>query len=819
MTWIFLAIIFCVSFLIYKYQKKRARRSTKAYSKFHLIRDHSRIAPIIEKTPEPNVTHKPFTQKQSLAIDFPESKDISPVITSEMSNLKSEMNESLANAICKKEDREETEDLLQRFRNTFLLVPPSHQDISDYDNIATISIDRYNQPEPSVELQQKIARLQSITNSIENNLVKVSDKKDVSNKLKIAYSRHLNEMQYIATTTIMGPLLVIAGAGTGKTRAIVYRVAFLLENDIPPQQILLLTFTRKAANEMLKRISFLLNDLRCQKVMGGTFHSFANYLLRKYANFLNIPSNFTIIDTVDSEDTIDLIRHELHFEKGGRAFPKKHRIYSIISKARNSNISIKAVIEHEYSGIMDFLGDIEIIMNEYANYKKTHNLFDYDDLMEFLRDSLRSNLFFREKVQESFRYIMVDEFQDTNTIQKEIVDLIAERHRNIMVVGDDSQSIYSFRGANYENILRFAETYPDCKFIKIEENYRSNQDILSFTNSIINNAKIGYKKRLYSSRTGQGIPIFKKFYSQENEAEFIVSKILEMREREIPLDQVAVLYRATFHGNYVQAELLKKKIPYVVYGGIRFIERRHVKDLIAYLRIILNPLDPVSWNRVLKLIPGIGNITAGKIVLHLKSTKGKIDFSSFTEKKYSPDLTKLANILNQVSKKEISIAAKIQILREYYSPLLERTEDDYEMRLLDIDVLYNLARQYDDLETFLSDFALEPPSNKYQDRTTPQINESEDKPVILSTVHSAKGLEWKVVFILHLIDGLFPSANSLVDIEDLEEERRLFYVACTRAKDQLYLTMPSYASRLSGICTLPSRFLVEVEKEKYQTLL
>ena len=324
-----------------------------------------------------------------------------------------------------------------------------------------------------------------------------------------------------------------------------------MENGIPPQQILLLTFTRKAANEMLARTTSLLNDMRCQKVMGGTFHSFANYLLRKYSKSLNISPNFTIIDTIDSEDVIDLIRHELHFEKRSRAFPRKARIQSIISKARNCNITIKAVIDREFRGLTEFVSDIEIIGKAYSEYKKANNLFDYDDLMEFLRNSLRTNFQFREKVQETFRYIMVDEFQDTNTIQKEIVDLIAEKYRNVMVVGDDSQSIYSFRGANFENILRFPETYPDCKFIRIEQNYRSKQDILTFTNSVINNAKIGYKKRLFSTKIGHGKPIVKKFYNQEDEAEYIVSKILEIREREIPLNQIAVLYRASYHSNFI----------------------------------------------------------------------------------------------------------------------------------------------------------------------------------------------------------------------------------------------------------------------------
>ena len=729
---------------------------------------------------------------------------------------KTKIIEKVSNDKSNLKDREETEELLQHFRQTLMLDFQSNQEVSMDEDITTISIDRYRQPEVTSDVQKKIDRLQSITNSIEQNLIQSVSKKDNVKKFKIDYETSLNKMQYIAATTIEGPLLVIAGAGSGKTRTIVYRVAFLLENEVPPQKILLLTFTRKAANEMLARTTSLLNDMRCQKVMGGTFHSFANYLLRKYSKSLNISPNFTIIDTVDSEDVIDLIRHELHFEKKSRAFPRKSRIQSIISKARNCNITIKAVIDREFRGLTEFVKDIELIGKAYSEYKKANNLFDYDDLMDFLCDSLKTNLQFRENVQEAFRYIMVDEFQDTNTIQKEIVDLIAEKYRNVMVVGDDSQSIYSFRGANFENILRFPETYPDCKFVRMEQNYRSNQGILSFTNSVINNAKIGYKKKLVSTKISPGKPIVKKFYNQEDEAEYIVSKILEIREREIPLNQIAVLYRASYHSNFIQAELLKRNIPYVVFGGIRFIERRHVKDIIAYLRIILNPLDPVSWNRVLKLIPGIGDITASKIVLHIHKLNGKIDFSDFANYKYSSDIEKLGRILNQSSKQEVTIPNKIKILKDYYSPILKSIERDYEIRLMDIDVLYSLACKYDDLEKFLSDFALDPPSNRYQNQTNPLIDETEDKPLILSTVHSAKGLEWNSVFIPHLLDGLFPSTRCVGDIEEIEEERRLFYVACTRAKEQLYLTMPSHVASWDAFFTLPSRFLVEVEKEKYE---
>ncbi|MGM0498455.1 MAG: ATP-dependent helicase, partial [Bacteroidota bacterium] len=358
------------------------------------------------------------------------------------------------------------------------------------------------------DIKDKINQLKLIADAIERKktTLEYSEEQLTHGNFKIDYVNQLNENQLNAVTTLKGPLLVIAGAGSGKTRVIVYRVSYLLENNIDPRQILLLTFTRKAAHEMISRVEELLQDNRGSKVMGGTFHSFATYVLRRYANLLNISNNFTIIDTADSEDTIDLVRTELKFNQKDKKFPKKKRLQKIISGSRNRNITIREFIEKYYTGLIDYIQDIELIYNGYNRYKKASNLFDFDDLMDFLRDALRDNYRFRHKLQNDFRYIMVDEFQDTNVVQKEIVDLLAGKHRNIMVVGDDSQSIYAFRGANYENILRFPQQYPECKVVKIEQNYRSNQNLLSFTNSIVDNAIIGYKKQLYSDIESYAYP-------------------------------------------------------------------------------------------------------------------------------------------------------------------------------------------------------------------------------------------------------------------------------------------------------------------------
>jgi len=676
-----------------------------------------------------------------------------------------------------------------------------------------ISIDNYPEVESTERTVKKIDELKSIISAIESR-PSIPAEINLDKAYRINYRNELNPSQLEAVTTINGPVLVIAGAGSGKTRVIVYRVAFMMENGISPDDILLLTFTRKAAREMLGRVQQLLKDNAAQKVFGGTFHAFSNHILRKYANMLNIPVNFTIIDEEDSADTIDLIRSELKIEKKEKAFPRKNRIQEIISSARNRNLTIRDVIENEFSGLREFIEHIELINRGYEKYKKICKIFDYDDLMDVLRDSLRDNPGFRRRLQNEYKYLMVDEYQDTNIIQKEIVEYLSEESRNILVVGDDSQSIYSFRGANYENILRFPQKYPDCKVIKIEENYRSNQKILDFTNDIILNAKIGYKKHLWSKIVYEAVPQVRKFYDQESEAEFVVDKILEYREKGIDLGQIAVLVRAFWHARYIELELNKRSIPYIAVGGLKFNERKHVKDVISYLRIIQNPYDAVAWHRVLKYLPGVGQVTAGKIIQKILTDKG-MDIDTFEKSKFADSLKNLTEMIDRAKDHNITIAQKIEFIKEYYTPLLQAREFDYQVRLLDINVLADLSSKYDSLEKFLTEFALDPPSRNFGTRTVPLIDESEDNPLTVSTIHSAKGLEWHSVIIPHALDGLIPSVRSLNNIEEIEEERRLFYVACSRAKQDLLITMPSYVTTYNAFLSYPSRFLVEISKDKF----
>lgn len=705
----------------------------------------------------------------------------------------------------------ENEKLLESFLNDL-----QKKNLPDKTHSSELETVYYEEPERDSSLESKIKHLQEVARSIEIKPAINVDVEEINQKTyQVNYVKSLNRAQLAATVYYKGPMLVIAGAGSGKTRIITYRVSFMLENGVDPGSMLLLTFTRKAAREMLARVEKLLQTKVADKLPGGTFHAFANYTLRRYANFLNIHPNFTIIDAEDAADIIDLIKTELKLHRTGTRFPKKKRIQEIISAARNRMLSIKNIIDREYTGLIEYADQIELIARGYQKYKEISNVFDYDDLMETLYENLKQNQSFRQKMQEKYQYVMVDEFQDTNVVQKGIVDFIAEKHRNIMVVGDDAQSIYAFRGANYENILKFPETFPECKVVKIEQNYRSNQAILNFTNDIINKANIGYKKRLYSKITRNTKPVIQKFFSQQDEASFITDKILELREAGIELDQMAVLCRAAWHSNYIQSELLRRSIPYVVVGGLKFNERKHIKDMIAYLRVMINPNDAAAWHRILKLLRGIGQVTAGNIIRGLEAQNNTYSFRKFSNKKFFDELDALARMLNQASQSGISLTSRLGLIKDYYAPILETKEYDYSVRMLDINVFIDLAAKYDDIEKFLSDFALDPPSKSFQDKGTPLTDEDEDKPLTISTVHSAKGLEWYAVFVPFALDGLFPSIRALKNFEELEEERRLFYVACSRAKEQLYVTMPSQVASYNAFFSYPSRFISELNKDLY----
>ena len=678
-------------------------------------------------------------------------------------------------------------------------------------------IEDYEEIHIDEHTKNKIKVLKEITDSIESKQLSIIDT-NPKKIFKIDYKSELNSQQFAAVTALDFPLLVIAGAGSGKTRVVTYKVSYLIENGLSPSEILLLTFTRKAANEMLARVQKLLGGKLLSGVLGGTFHGFSNNMLRKHSRLIGIPNNFTIIDTEDAKDIIGLLRTELNLsskKESGCPFPQKKMIHSIISKARNLELTIGGVIHEFFDVVEGYVKDIELINRAFSAYKKASNLLDYDDLMEVLRDKLKENEIFRKKLQDEIKYILVDEYQDVDNIQREIVEYLAGEGGKLTVVGDDSQSIYAFRGANFENILRFPQFYPNCKVVKIEENYRSRQGILGFTNEIVANAKIGFQKKLYSTKYTGGKPVVKRFFDGTHEAKYIVSKLLEIRRyNNCEYSDFAVLTRTSRNSSFVQAELTKRGIPFIVVGGIKFSERRHVRDIVAFLKITINPLDAVAWHRILDLIEGVGKVRATEIVNVIHSNSGTINFEKFSNAKYYNELCKLEQQFGEVIGKDLLPAQIIAELIIFYKPLLEHLKDDYEMRLKDLEVFSVIASKYDDMEKFLADFTLEPPSNRFQNETTPSMD-NDEKPLVVSTIHSAKGLEWHTVFIPFALDGVIPSARSLETIQQLEEERRIFYVAASRAKENLFITMPSLHSSWDAVFNKPSRFLAEADNGSY----
>jgi len=436
-------------------------------------------------------------------------------------------------------------------------------------------------------------------------------------RFAINYQQELNPSQYEAVSAVNGAYLIIAGAGTGKTRTLVYRVARLIETGYDPNSILLLTFTRKAANEMMKRASVLLDD-RCSKIRGGTFHSFANVTLRKYSKAAGLDSNFTILDQGDSQDIINLIRSQEGLISKERRFPKKETLNKIFSFSANTEKPIEQIIEEEYPHFLLELDVILKVQRIFIEYKKRNNLLDYDDLLIYLRDFLQSGNAASKNLLSTISFLMVDEYQDTNKLQSDIVKGLAQQNGNVMVVGDDAQSIYSFRGANFKNIMEFPKLFLNAEIIKIEENYRSVQTILDFANHVYEGAIEKYTKVLYTKRQGGELPFIVAAANENMQSKFIVEKILELLEEGVSLKDISVLFRSSFFSFDLEIELAKAGIPFQKFGGIKFIEAAHVKDVLAFLRIAANPRDIVSWYRVLLLHDGVGPKTAQRILDELK---------------------------------------------------------------------------------------------------------------------------------------------------------------------------------------------------------
>jgi DNA helicase-2/ATP-dependent DNA helicase PcrA len=632
---------------------------------------------------------------------------------------------------------------------------------------------------------------------------------------RLDYEGSLNERQCEAVLTLEGPMLVIAGAGTGKTRTLTYRVARLLETGVPPEHIVLLTFTRRASQEMVNRVSRLLQG-STEGLVGGTFHAFGSHILRRYPPE-GYPNRFSILDRGDAEDTLQLVRGERGVGRGERRFPKKRTLADILSKAVNRSMSVEEILTEEYEQFVPHTPAIVAIAEAYAAFKRKHALMDYDDLLVLLAQRLREDDPAVKLIRERFRYVLVDEYQDTNLLQAEITDLLARDHENVMVVGDDAQSIYSFRGADYRNILAFPERYPHATVVKLERNYRSTQPILDVANAVIGAAKVGFTKTLFTERGEGDRPAIVMAESDGDQAAFIAQRVIELREEGIKLQDISVLFRSAFQSYELELELGRRDIPFVKWGGFRFLEAAHIKDVLAHVRVLANPADAVSWTRLLTLLPGVGPRRAADIIERTAQSGNPFALGRLnTPPATHTALTKLERLFDQLRGPERTPTSVVAEVVSYYEPILASRFDDHPRRLRDIEHFRVLAEGFGSISSMLEEMSLDPPDRAVDNRLGTPLDEGER--LVLSTIHSAKGMEWRVVFVMGAVDGYFPSLWSIGDADDLEEERRLMYVALTRARDHLFVTYPvSVFHPSSGrVLNRPSRFLEDVPKGLFE---
>ena len=624
----------------------------------------------------------------------------------------------------------------------------------------------------------------------------------------IQFHELLNPDQLEAVTFGDGPLLVIAGAGSGKTRTLTHRVAHLVQRGVAPNSILLLSFTRKASQEMLRRASELL-DRRCREVAGGTFHSFSNSILRRYSAKIGFPQGFSIMDRSDAEDLIGFIRKALDTTEQGRHLPRKSTLATLFSRAINKNTTLEEIIYEDYPHFGFQTDLINKIWIGYQNRKRELSLLDFDDLLVYFHRLLSENLDVRDRLTTSYTHILVDEYQDTNFIQAEIVSLLAGKNENIMVVGDDAQSIYAFRGANYKNIIEFPNRFPGTRLIKLEENYRSLQPILDLANAVIEPATEKYSKCLFTRRGGGDLPVLVAAASENAQSRYVTQEILRLRNEGVALDRIAVLFRASFQAFDLEVELNRAAISYVKVGGFKFTESAHIKDILAHLKIFAAPQDQLSWTRVLLLVEKIGPATALRIYTAvLKEGAGPTGLLSAKLKmKPNAGFDRLKQLIAAMDATPHPISRWGEMVLEYYKPYLETAYDDHPRRLRDLEQLISIMERYDRLDDFLDDMALDPPNDSVANGLAP--TESHRNQLVLSTIHSAKGLEWHTVFIIWALDGRFPSIQAIDNPDTLEEERRLMYVAITRAQQSLHITYPVqiFDRATQSLLYEPSRFL------------
>ena len=637
---------------------------------------------------------------------------------------------------------------------------------------------------------------------------------NMAGNYRIEYEKDLNAAQCQAVMATDGPMLVIAGAGSGKTRTLTYRVARLVEEGIPPRAILLLTFTRKASAEMLGRASLLL-DRRCEKVSGGTFHSFANYILRRYAEAVGFDRRYTILDRADTESLIGMVKKELGIGKQHHPFPRNQTLANIFSRAVNQDVTIEDIIYDGYPHFSDNLDSLLKVNDGYQARKVQHSFLDYDDLLVFLHLLLKEHKDIREKLSTNFRYILVDEYQDTNHLQAEILYLLADRHQNVMAVGDDSQSIYAFRGASFRNIMDFPRVFPETTIIGLEENYRSVQPILTLTNTIISRAEERYEKKLFTRRSGGSTPLMVDCGTENLQSQFVAGQIDSLHRQGVPLQEIAVLFRAGFHSFDLEIELTREHIPFIKVGGFKFTESAHIKDMLAHLRVLVNLNDRISWYRLLLLLEKVGPKTAQKLY-EVITAEGSVHEGLQAAGKRNgkhESLKRLQELYAGIDAGSAGVADCGEAVLNYYRPILEEKHDDHPKRLRDLEQLLTIMQRYQSMESFLIDMALEPPNTSADDNLA-NGPPAQDR-LVLSTIHSAKGLEWDTVFIIWALDGRFPSVHALDDLDELEEELRLMYVAATRARNNLIITYPSrvYERGVGLVYGRPSRFIDDISDD------
>ncbi|HQU92075.1 MAG TPA: ATP-dependent helicase [Pyrinomonadaceae bacterium] len=658
------------------------------------------------------------------------------------------------------------------------------------------------------------------------------------------YKDELNEEQFRVVTAPPKAALVVAGAGTGKTRAITYRVAYLIEQGVSPQRILLATFTNRASREMLRRVESLTGSQNVHKVWGGTFHRIGNLILRRHAVSIGFDSNYSILDSEDAKDFINVCIEDAAIDTKAKRFPKPEVVQDIISYANNTDAPIDEIVIEKYPYFEPLTQQIKRVDAIYQARKIERNVMDYDDLLMNWKRLLIEKPEVASVYAEQFQHILVDEYQDTNKLQAEIIDLLAKKHRNVMVVGDDAQSIFAWRGAEFTNIYEFPKRYPEAELFKLETNYRSSPEILGLANVSIANNKRQFPKMLTAVKRSREIkPALVPCADVEQQSAFIASRILELRDEGTSLEDIAVIYRSHYHSVELQLELARRNIPYRVQSGVRFFEQAHIKDVVSYLRLIVNPRDELAWKRVLKMIPGIGSTTATRVFELIQMHKPAREQGRYqdatAELTVSTSLTVglvqdvpqaiprlrtsgpfrdfivLLELLSSQENRNNPSKQISLILEHGYESYLQENYENADSRAEDIRGLSMYAQRYDSTETFLSELALL--STEQFKEPQPLVGEEvisggeDDELLTLTSVHQAKGLEWKAVFIIWAAEGKFPSPRSLREIDSEEEERRLWYVSLTRAKDELYITYPLLMTDYNRQTVLqkPSRFVTE----------